>query len=240
MRNIPPTWKVDLNKSNYHKNATLTELETVLKPIEEAKEAKTECKEQSGRRNEKDQRRNPRNSMCFKPEHNYEWKEFLENSRNELNRDRYAFHTNEQHSSYSTRERSQINESDDENYSTDLVGDKYSHSEDENNLITNNTPGKTVLLKKPKTRTNVVFSLERDGKRNEHLELIYSGSTGSLISEGLVEEYNLKQTTRNSIETLTMLESLRSKTLSFHSSLTRDQLTNIPSTLIQTRSKNIK
>lgn len=198
MRNIPPTWKVDLNRSNYHKNATLTELETVLKPIEEAKEAKTEYKERSGRRNEKDQRRNPRNSMCSKPEHNYEWKNFLENSRNELNRDRYASHTNEQHSRYLTRERSQINESDAENYSTDLVGDKYSHSEDENNLITNNIPERTVLLKKPRTRTNVIFSLEKDAKRKEHLGLIDSGSIGSLIREDLVEEYNLKQTTRNS------------------------------------------
>ena len=136
--------------------------------------------------------------MCSKPEHNYEWKNFLENSRNELNRDRYASHTNEQHSRYLTRERSQINESDAENYSTDLVGDKYSHSEDENNLITNNIPERTVLLKKPRTRTNVIFSLEKDAKRKEHLGLIDSGSIGSLIREDLVEEYNLKQTTRNS------------------------------------------
>ena len=97
-----------------------------------------------------------------------------------------------------TRERSQINESDAENYSTDLVGDKYSHSEDENNLITNNIPERTVLLKKPRTRTNVIFSLEKDAKRKEHLGLIDSGSIGSLIREDLVEEYNLKQTTRNS------------------------------------------
>ena len=33
MRNIPPTWKVDLNRSNYHKNATLTELETKQKKL---------------------------------------------------------------------------------------------------------------------------------------------------------------------------------------------------------------
>ena len=45
MKGIPVVWNLDLKRANNHNCATLSELQAVLKPIEEADESEREYKE---------------------------------------------------------------------------------------------------------------------------------------------------------------------------------------------------
>ena len=45
LKGIPMTWNLDLKRANNHKRSTLTELQRILKSIEEADEAKRRFKE---------------------------------------------------------------------------------------------------------------------------------------------------------------------------------------------------
>ena len=84
LKGIPVVWSLDLKRANNHNCATLSELQAVLKPIEEADESEREYKEKKkGTRPKKEgyikDGLKSGDKPCRKPGHNHKWKDCPDN-----------------------------------------------------------------------------------------------------------------------------------------------------------------
>ena len=84
LKGIPVVWSLDLKRANNHNCATLSELQAVLKPIEEADESEREYKEKKKVTRPKKEGYikdglKSGDKPCRKPGHNHKWKDCPDN-----------------------------------------------------------------------------------------------------------------------------------------------------------------
>ena len=207
LKTIPNKWLQDLRRANSHNLPTIEELQSVLKPIKEADENDQESSRQKfkPRFERPNNGPNPRergNNPCNKDGHKHGWKDCPEN--------KYGNKYHESHQQNiqrdSSQERTICFEDRHESNTMEENKDWYLENEDdsqdlhdeesviETHLLQNKTQNKENKIKnKTVAKVTVQFSLEDDkGNKSTYLGLLDTGSTSSLISEELVEKFELE------------------------------------------------
>ena len=140
LKNTPTAWSLDLCRANNHNKTALSELQKVLKPIEEAEKMEQNFKSENSRKNDKEKkntggkRDQPSGNACRKAGHNYEWKYCSDNWANQ--RSRNESNTQEKTSRScprardSSRERSTVNNEDQYHYFMDYESSSESESDE--------------------------------------------------------------------------------------------------------------
>ena len=229
LKNVPVSWNLALKRANNHKSTSLSDLQRILKPIEEADEVERKWKESNKSRNGKDnehKRGNPNNNNnnnsknandkpCRKPGHNHLWGDCPDNRNGRNPRNRNENNNIEQSRDNSREREVRFEDEHEENNIMEYDESMYDdtdrsvtprfelESEDEDEAqdayLLRNKPSKVHQNTNKKARASVIFSLEdKNGKKEEFLGLLDTGSTGGLISQELVTKYDFKCKQNNS------------------------------------------
>ena len=212
--NIPEKWLSDLKKANNHKKDTIEDLIEVLRPLEEAYNADEEYRKRNNQQRTRGRQSNNRQNGNTKQDNDNRRGGYRQNSGQKSNRGDYKPNNSDRNESNSNTRR--------DNESRDVPSNNYSDQEDndydneslhwieemeisdeaensdeelarELNIVANLPKKPTARQVKSKLRTSVIFTMaDKAGNRESYLGLLDTGSTGGLIDEALVQQYDLE------------------------------------------------